>query len=606
MVDPWVLTNDVIGGIGSLILTPLLWIALFLWAWSRPVDARASGFSRMAFWLLLPGAFLVSLANVPFLAWAGDVLAINIGGALIPIALALVLLHRELGIPRWNLTAMVILIVAAETAVMFACVLFTSSWLTGLLIVVTAGGAIAFAAVALPRWTNRPSSLRAVSFVTLVSFAIPLTYFTSESVPLVGIVSVFPYYLIAPVVVGIAAAWAASEIWNVRAYRGLGIGYGSATLGTLIGADVLRQPPLYTGTGGELLAIGGAGLQDLVYFSGLMALGAGLLFTLILFRGVPADETDSTPAPPSAEWTLRSAATRLARGDPAGAIRDSVAASQEATDRVRRIFRLPPPAQSAAAWDDLPVAPYVAHDYQNLLNSGQETAPTRREAFRTVAMATQFVRLGRDLSRLRFAAPGRRAWAAVVDLLVVTAPAVVVWTILALTLPGGPVAILVSLPFNLAAFAFVGYGVLYYVVCDAVFGVTVGKWLFHLTVTDRAYARPTWLQSFVRESPKTVPLYVIGEFGAPALLFLLRASQSTISALGVDLYFTGAVLLGIVFLTVAVALGIGGVQVSRDSERQRLGDRWASTWVVDRRELTPAWGATQASPVVPPEPARPG
>jgi uncharacterized RDD family membrane protein YckC len=258
-----------------------------------------------------------------------------------------------------------------------------------------------------------------------------------------------------------------------------------------------------------------------------------------------------------------------------------------------------------AAWDGLPVAPYVSNDYRNLIASGQETTPTSREAFRTMAMATQFVRLGRDLSRLRFAAPGRRAWAAIVDLLVVTAPAAVVWTILALTLPGGLVPILVGLPFNLAAFAFVGYGVLYYIVCDAVFGVTVGKWLFHLTVTDRSYARPTWVQSFVRESPKAVPIYVIGEFGAPALLLLLKASSSTVSALGID-YFTGAILLGIVFLTVAIALAIGGIQVSRDSERQRLGDRWASTWVVDRREFTPAWGATQATPVVPPEPAPPG
>jgi uncharacterized membrane protein len=606
MVDPWVLTNDVIGGIGSVILTPLFWIALFLWAWARPVTARLSGFGRMAFWLLLPGAALSSLADAPFLPWAGDILAINLGGALIPIALTVVLLHRELGLPKWNLTATVVLVVAAETALQFVVVLVTATFWTGVVVVAVAGAAVVFAAVVFPRWTARPMALRAVTFIALVSAAVPLTYFTSEAVPGTGIVSVFPYYLIAPVAVGLVGAWAASAVWNVPSYRGLGVGYGTATLGTLIGADVLRQPPLYTGAGGELLAIGGAGVQDLVYFSGLMALGAGLLFIMLRFRGTPADAGATVPAPPAPELSLRAAAARLAKGDPTGAIRDSVAASQGATERARTIFQLPPANPPAAAWDGLPVAPYVANDYQNLIASEQQANPTPREAFRTLSMATQFVRLGRDLTRLRFAAPGPRGWAAMVDLVVVTAPAAVVWAILAFTQPGGIEGILLGLPFNLAVFGFVGYAVLYYVVCDALFGVTLGKFLFHLTVTDRAQARPTWLQSFVRESPKAVPIYVIGEFGAPALLLLLRASPSGLSAFGTDLVFTGALLLGIVFLVVAVCLAIGGIQVARDSERQRLGDRWASTWVVDRRGFTPAWGALRASPTVPPEPAPSG
>ena len=606
MVDPWVLTNDVIGGVGSLIITPLLWIALFLWAWSRPAEARASGFGRIAFWLLLPGALLISLANAPFLPWAGDVLAINLGGALIPIALTLVLLHRELGVPKWNLTATVVLFVAAETVVMFAWVLFASPVQAGFLVLFTAGGTVALAAVVMPALTDRPAARRAVTFVGLVSIAIPLTYLTSQSVPMVGIVSTWPYYLIAPAAVGILGVWAATAVWGVEAYRGLGVGYGSATFGTLIGADVLRQPPLYTGTGGELLAIGGAGIQDLVYFSGLMALGVGLLFIWIFYRRVSIQTGEFAPAPLLPEQSLRSAAIRLARGDPAGAIQDSVAASQEATDRVRSLFRLPPPVQPAAGWDGLPVAPYVANDYRNFVAATQEKPSSPREAFRTLAMATQFVRLGRDLARLRFAAPNRRAWAAIADLLVVTAPAVAVWAVLALTLPGTLAPVLDGLPFNLAAFAFVGYGMLYYVVGDALFGVTVGKWLLHLTVTDRSYARPTWVQSFVREAPKAVPIYVIGEFGAPALLFLLRAHNSPFSVDGITLYFEGAILLGIVLLAVGVALSIGGIQVLRDSERQRLGDRWASTWVVDRREITPPWGATRVSPVVPPEAAPSG
>lgn len=606
MVDPWVLTSDVIGGVGSVVLTPLLWGGLFLWAWARPAEARASGFGRMAFWLLLPGAFLGSLADAPFLSWAGNVLAINIGGALIPIALSVVLLHRELGATKWTLTGLVLLLVAAETVAQFAIVVLTVDPWTSVLVLGAGAVTVVCAVFVLPLWTARPAMLRALTFVALVSVAIALTFFTSSAVPGTGIVSSFPFYLIGPWVVGIAAVWIAVTLWGVPAYRGLGIGYGTATFGTLIGADVLREPPLYTGVGGELLAIGGAGILDLVYFSGLMALGTGLLLIALRYRRTSSELSAPVATPPSPEQALRTAAARLAQGDPTGAVRDSVAASQGAAERVRSILQVPAPEQPADAWDGLPVAPYVMNDYRNLVASQAGPAPTPREAFRSVAMATQFVRLGRDLSRLRFASPGRRAWAAAVDMAVVTLPAVVLWAYLARVLPGMAVTILGGLPFNVAVFAFIGYGMLYYVVGDALFGTTLGKALFHLTVADRAMARPTLLQSFLRESPKAVVLYLVGNFGAPAVLFLVRSTSSTISTLGPDYIVTGAVLLGIVVVSLVTALAVGGVQVVRDPERQRLGDRWASTWVVDRRRVTPAWGATRTPSVAPLEPVPPG
>ena len=605
MVDPWVLTNDVVGGIGSTILTPLLWIALFLWAWSRPAEARASGFGRFAFWLLLPGAFLASLADAPFLPWAGDVVAINVGGALIPIALSVILLRRELGTPGWTLTGFVILLLGAETSIQFVVVLVASSFWAGWFVLATAAGIVLFAALALPEWAPRPAAIRALTFVTLVSAAIPLTFFTSQAVPGEGIVSVFPLYLVAPFLVGILSVWVAATFWQAAPYRGLGIGYGTATLGTLVGADVLREPPLYVGPGGALLAIGGAGILDLVYFSGLMALGSGLLVIVLRYHGMARDASAPEPAKVSPELALRSATARLAAGDSAGAIRDSVVASQGAAARVRSILQLPAPPEPAAAWDGLPVAPYVIHDYRNLVASQAAPAPAPQEAFRSVAMATQFVRLGRDLSRLRFASPGRRAWAAVIDIAVVTVPALVLWIYLAVTLPGTLDTVLNGLAFNLAVFAYIGYAALYYVVCDVLFGATAGKVLLHLTVTDRNLARPTLLQSLLRESPKAVPLFVIGDLGGPAILYLIRASSSTLSAADGYLAFTAAVLIGLVVATVAIALAIGGVQVVRDSERQRMGDRWASTWVVDRRLVTPAWGAMQPPATAPLGPVPP-
>lgn len=601
MVDLWVLTSDVLGGIGGAALAPLLWATLFVWAWSRPADAQASGFGRMTFWLLLPGALLASLADVPFLPWAGDVLAINVGGALIPVALTVLLLHRGLGVTPWSPTRTLLLLVAGETAVQFAVVLFAPSEWAGPLVLGVAGGISAFGAVVLPRWMTRPVAIRSLTFVSLTSVAIAVTFLTSQAVPGFGIESQFPLYLIAPALVGVAAPLIATTIWGVPGNRALGFGFGSATLGTLIGADVLREPPLYVGGGGQLLAIGGAGIQDLVYFSGLLALGAGLLFLVVRSRGRLPEGARETPLAPPPDLMLRSAAERLGRGDVTGAIRDSVVASEQAAQRVRTLYRLSENTEPAEAWDGLPVAPYVVNDYRNLVSAQSEPAPGPREGFRSLAMASQFVRLGRDLSRLQFARGIRRAWAAVIDLVAVTLPAVLLWVYLASTLPGTTVDVLTGLPFNLAVFGYVGYALLYYVVGDAVFGVSLGKRLLHLRVTNRVYARPTWMQSFLRESPKVVPLYAIGQLGAPAVLFVLRASQSSISPYGIDLALTGGVLVAFVILVVLVALAVGGIQVMRDAERRRLGDRWAATWVLDRRTVIPAWGATRT-----PSGAQPG
>lgn len=605
MVDPLVLASDVVSGIGGFLLTPILWIALFVWAWSRPVPAQASGFGRMTFWLLLPGAFLGSLADAPFFPWAGDVLAINVGGALIPVALSVVLLYRGFGTTGGPLTRLVLLWLAVETAAQLASVLLLRPIWTDAVVPIVAGAVTGVAAATWPAGALRPGRGRGLTFLFLTSTAIVITFLTSEAVPGSGIESQFPFYLIGPVLVGVASAWFATGVWGAPAYTGLGVGYASATLGTLIGADVLREPPLYAGGGGALFAIGGAGVQDLVYFSGLLAVGAGLLFTLIWRRLTGTAWPDGPDLPPTPGESLRSAATRFGRGDGAGATQDAIQASFRAALRVREIFHLPAPADPSSAWDGLPVAPYVANDYRNLLASREVPTPSPQESWRNIAMGAQFVRLGRDLSRLRFASASRRGWAAVIDLLLVSAPAVGLWTLLALTQPGGATAILVGLPFNLAVFGFVAYALLYFVVGDAVFGTTVGKMLFHLRVTDRRLARPTILQSFLRNAPKVVSVYVIGEFGGPGLLLVLGSGGSTLNPGGVLLAFTGAVLLTLTVLIVALALAVGGIQVARDPERQRLGDRWASTWVVDRRSFSPAWGATRSPSAAPPGAAPP-
>ena len=97
MVDPLVLTADIVETSVYLATPPLLWALLFLGAWGDEAEARESGFGRRTFWLLLPGAFLGELANLPFFGWTGDILTINFGGGVIPLVLSVVLMGRGLG-----------------------------------------------------------------------------------------------------------------------------------------------------------------------------------------------------------------------------------------------------------------------------------------------------------------------------------------------------------------------------------------------------------------------------------------------------------------------------------------------------------------------------
>ncbi len=59
----------------------------------------------------------------------------------------------------------------------------------------------------------------------------------------------------------------------------------AGTFGVLVGADVLRQPPLYPSSSPGLYIIGGAGVFDLVYLSGLLALATAFAAHRLLGRG---------------------------------------------------------------------------------------------------------------------------------------------------------------------------------------------------------------------------------------------------------------------------------------------------------------------------------
>ncbi|MCI4330922.1 MAG: DUF1614 domain-containing protein [Thermoplasmata archaeon] len=604
VVDPIQLVSDIVQADAFLLLPPLLWLVLFLFAWEQPALSARLGLGRTTFWLLLPGALLGTLSDLPFFGWQGAVLAVNLGGGLLPVLLSMFLFRRSVG-DADRATALLLVALGAETgSMLMAVLLFPAGWVGPLLVV----GAAAVAPLVLWALGSGKVSVygrtlrRTGLFLALVSAVLVATYASTSTVPALGIVSAFPYYLIGPLAAGAAALLLAKPAFGLPRAMGIPLAYASATIGVLFGADLLREPPLY-GNGPALYAIGGAGVNDLVYLSGLLA----LLAALVAFRLTGWETGSSGPLAvprPSPVGRLRQALQHGLNGRPRECIETARDASHEASDQARLLYGIPPTPASTSPWDGLPVATWVVADQRNLDAVARSGTKDPREAFRAWLTARWLVGVSRELGRERFASLGTRSFAFLGDLALLLVPSVLAWIYVSKAVPGSVGHVLGSPLFNAAALALPAYGFLYFTVAEGMWGATVGKSLFGLRVTDRALSAVPWENVMVRNLPKLIPLTVLDLGGSLLVLALLRGvggALGSTSAIGAD----AAVVILVAFL--AVGVGVSGVAsaltIHASSESQRVGDFFAGTWVVRDR---PTSGSAQASPAPDAAPAPSG
>lgn len=196
------------------------------------------GFSQKEAGLILFGTLVGGLVNIPLAAVNGWILAINIGGAVVPLVVSYLLLRRA-----------------------------------------------------------RNIGLEAFVGVVLVAV---VTYLVTSVTP-EGIVSVFPLWLAPPLV---AALMSVAALWREEG-NAAAVAYIAGTVGSLVGADVLRlgeflaQTPPEAGTA----SIGGASVFDMVFLAGILAVGLDMLVFRELRRAGVVGSTDgpvvfrlSTPA----------------------------------------------------------------------------------------------------------------------------------------------------------------------------------------------------------------------------------------------------------------------------------------------------------------------
>jgi len=612
VVDPFQLTIDIAGNAAALTLPALLWAVLFLLAWEKGPFAESLGLGRKAFWLLLPGGLLATFAILPFAPVAGDWLAVSFAGALFPLLVGLLAVGRYAP-PRGRSVAAYLVFLLLESAVLFQFVLPTGSSFVArvaattslsvpgatTLLVLLGGSTFTVVLVALAARSGNPS-FRAVALLGgLSSGALVATFAGTAAIPGVGITEWFPYYLLPPVAAGLIAVAVAPWVFPGREGFALPTAFLATTFGVLLGADLLRQPPLYTGSGGALYTIGGAGLADLVYLSGLLALAAA--YAGHLMAGRPTRSLD-----PAAREETPTPIGRLARGFRAGvrgqladSVADSARSAREAAAQAQRLVGTGSPRDDRP-WDGLPVPGWVVSDQANLDAVARSGTTDPREGFRAWLAARFLVVLGRELGFRRFATLRRRVAAFAIDLALLAAVAAVPFILLALTVPGDLAALLGNLGYNTAIYAVISGSFLYFVVAESVYGTTLGKWLLDLWVRDRRLERPGGLASMLRNVSNLPVLTVMALGLAIGIAFGSKVSASGGVTLEGVVWPAGLLsVLGVVaFVVGGIALlgAIGALGIALSPERQRIGDLWAGTWVIRAAGGPPS---APAAPTVP-------
>ncbi len=628
MVDPLQLSTDIVGNTVALLFPALLWALLYLLAWEHAPFAESIGLGRRAFWLLLPGAVLATFALLPIAPVSTDWLAVSLGGAFFPLLVGLLAFGRAAP-PRRRSLSLYLLLLAVAGGLLFLFVLPVtagvshavgsslrlSDYVGNELVVVTAAVVLSVLVGAFALASDDTVARRVAFLFALTSGVLVSTFVASSAIPGVGITESFPYFLAPPAVAGLIAAASAERVFPKEEGFAIPTAFLGSTFGVLLGADLLRQPPLYgTGPSG-VYTIGGAGVLDLVYLSGLLAFGAAYAGHRLLGRSwAPVGTGIPSPSLPPTSQLIRAFRSGL-DGKLSDSLRESAGAGRAAADQARVLLDLAP-TDGERPWQGLPVPGWLVADQTNLDADAREGTTDGREGFRSWKTARWFVMIARDLGFGRFASVGARSAAFLLDMVVVTLPALALWAALLLTLPGGIHDALTNVTFNAAIFGFISWAFLYFVLAETFFGTTVGKRLLGLEVRDRTLTLPSGLSSLVRNSTVLPLLTVLGIGLAIALTFGLKSGSAGSLAFGGVALPTGIVALAgiLAFVGGGVALLGGGaiVLIAATAERQRLGDLWAGTWVVRRAPAKPPTGAFRpatpgpSSPTPPPGAGRSG
>lgn len=356
-----------------------------------------------------------------------------------------------------------------------------------------------------------------IAIVSVVSYSV------SRYEPSMGVISEFPYYLLPSV----AAFLYSLSITVIDVRRAAPLAYIAGCMGTLIGADLVRLPQIFSvaaSTGQPFTgSIGGAGPLDLVYLSGLLALCLVILFS-------PKGLREARPSLSRKESTRREYRRALqgsidhfyaTDGRESAAL--AVKALETRTRMVGEEFGMEGGTEDVL--HQLGIDPLKINDYLLLKDMSASDRVESYDTERCLRAVTMLLEVLDRIEEKRYASTGARAIAFTIDLL------------LMFTVLGGAFFLLSSYSVIDLSSAFdIVYWILlflmwalagqamYFTITEWLWGQSLGKWVMNIRVVREDQTRCTLMDAFTRNA---IRLFDMLPFFIPYGLGILAIVKSS-------------------------------------------------------------------------------
>ncbi len=444
-LEQWI---NVLETVAFIALPVLLFIELYIGHVDYKGFFEKCGFGRREVGLLLVGGLvgtvlsLLGLYAVPLIIYQGSLLAIDIGGAIIPVVLSIYLVKiKKLDIALF----------------------------TGVVVVIGI-----------------------------------VTYSITEFRPSIGIVAEFPYYLFPSFcAIGLALLIYREKITSgipfAYATTTFGVLIGADIVRipqVLIGLEEIREEmdlPIAAGS------IGGAGGLDLVFLGGLIAI-APLFF--LAPRAIRHSNEEISPQKAfsrNIESTIIAAERMLQNGQLEGAFENAKRAVDMKITDIGNKFNIH--QSSYITLDMLSVHPLIRNDYWLLVNTTSAVNKTPNEVYRAIITARHIIREIEKVERRLFASSAQRIVAFLVDMVFVAITVILLFYIGGIVGLYDLTDILA--PENFIWFiAFTMWlwvaQMVYFTIFEGFFGHTPGKKIVGIKVTTDELARCGLMDAFTR------------------------------------------------------------------------------------------------------------
>lgn len=361
-MDPLLLKN-IVESVIFICMPVLLFVAVYIGHMDYSGFLEKCGFGRREVGLLLIGGLVgiilgpLGLYAVPLFIYESSLLAIDLGGALIPLVLSIYLIRLK----KLNLVALSVIV-----------------------------------------------------FIISV-----LTYITTEFRPSLGVVSEFPFFLFPSFcALGLTLIIYRDNITSAvpfaYASTTLGVLIGADIVRipqVLIGLEQARVDmdlPIAAGS------IGGAGGLDLVFLSGLLAMVPLLFLAPFATRHSKASVSPSLAFQTNLERTLEKAEALINDENYNAALYTAVLAVDMKINDMAYKFKI---NQSPyVILDMLQVHPYIRNDYWLLVNSSKAISKSQYDANRGIVTAKYIIRELEKVEKRLYATNSQRAGAFLIDL----------------------------------------------------------------------------------------------------------------------------------------------------------------------------------------------